>query len=70
MDLFDWPSIIRRLRDEGLTQGQIGERTGWNREQVAQYLMPLNSIADVSHPCKPYGKRYGKPPVYHMAGTL
>jgi len=28
MDLFDWLDVIGRLRDEGLTQAEIGERIG------------------------------------------
>ncbi len=45
MDLFDWLDIISKLRDEGLTQAQIGERIGWGRGQVSQYLMLLEKVA-------------------------
>jgi len=44
IDLFDWLSIIRRLRDEGLTQAQIGEKIGWSREQVNHYTRLLDSV--------------------------
>jgi ParB-like chromosome segregation protein Spo0J len=45
MDLFDWLDIIDKLRNEGLTQAQIGERIGWSRGQISQYLVLLEKIA-------------------------
>ena len=44
MDLFDWLDVIGRLRGEGLTQAEIGERIGWTREQVKHYIAVLNTI--------------------------
>ena len=44
MDLFDWLDIIRRLRDEGLTQEQIGEKIGWSRTDVANNVAVLDKI--------------------------
>jgi len=44
MDLFDWLDIIKKLRDEGLTQAQIGERIGWSREQVRNYINILSKV--------------------------
>ena len=44
MGLFDWLDVIGRLRDEGLTQAEIGERIGWTREQVKHYIAVLNTI--------------------------
>ena len=44
MDLFDWLDIIGKLREEGLTQAQIGERIGWSREQTKDYITVLNKI--------------------------
>lgn len=44
MDLFDWLGVIGRLRDEGLTQAQIGERVGWSRKQVADHSRTLESV--------------------------
>ncbi len=37
LDLFDWLDVIGKLRGEGLTQAQIGERVGWSRIVVAGY---------------------------------
>jgi len=34
----------KRLRGEGLTQAEIGERIGWTREQVKHYIAVLNTI--------------------------
>ena len=45
MDLFDWIDIIKKLREEGLTQAQIGEKIGWSRENVSRYPMLINKIA-------------------------
>ena len=45
MDLFDWLDIIGKLRDEGLTQAQIGERIGWSRGAVSNYILLADSIA-------------------------
>ncbi|NPD90684.1 MAG: ParB N-terminal domain-containing protein [Asgard group archaeon] len=44
MDLFDWLTIIKKLREEGLTQKEIGEKIGWTRGQINQYTMLLNKI--------------------------
>lgn len=43
-DLFDWLSILEKLRDEGSSQEEIGEKIGWSRGQVGNYFMLLNSI--------------------------
>lgn len=45
MDLFDWLDIIRKLRDEGLTQAQIGEKLGWSVQLVSAYNVLLNKIS-------------------------
>jgi len=45
MDLFDWLDVIGRLRSEGLTQEQIGERIGWSRKQVSDYVRLLDNVA-------------------------
>ena len=44
MDLFDWLDIIKKLRDEGLTQSQIGERIGWSESKVKQYSALLSTV--------------------------
>ena len=44
MDLFDWLNIISGLRDEGLTQAQIGGRIGWSEGSIKKYAMLINSI--------------------------
>lgn len=44
MDLFDWLGIIKQLREEGLTQKEIGEKIGWSESQIKQYSMLLNKI--------------------------
>ena len=44
MDLFDWLDVIGRLRAEGLTQAEIGEKIGWTESKVKQYSALLNSI--------------------------
>jgi len=45
MDLFDWLDVIGRLRDEGLTQAEIGEKIGWSRGAVSQYAMLQDNVA-------------------------
>ncbi len=44
MDLFDWMDIIGRLRDEGLTQAEIGERIGWSRMAVNHYTRLADGV--------------------------
>ena len=44
LDLFDWLDIVKQLRNEGLTQAQIGERIGWSESAVKQYGALLNKI--------------------------
>lgn len=44
MDLFDWLDVIGRLRGEGLTQAEIGERVGWSESKVKQYSALLTSV--------------------------
>ena len=36
--------MISGLREQGLTQAEIGERIGWTREQVKHYIAVLNTI--------------------------
>ena len=45
MDLFDWLDVVKRLKDEGHTQEQIGEKIGWSRGAVSQYIMLSKEIA-------------------------
>lgn len=44
MDLFDWLDLISGLREQGLTQAEIGEKIGWTESKVKQYSALLNSI--------------------------
>ena len=44
MDLFDWLGVVSKLREEGLTQAQIGERIGWSRTAVQDYLRILDKV--------------------------
>ena len=43
MDLFDWVELISKMRDEGLTQKEIGERIGWSNQKVSQFNLLSNS---------------------------
>ena len=45
MDLFDWLDIVGRLRDEGLTQKEIGDKIGWSRGVISQYVVLQDKIA-------------------------
>ena len=48
MGLFDWLDVIGRLRDEGLTQAEIGEKIGWSRTKVANYAQLIeNTVTNV-----------------------
>lgn len=48
MDLFDWLDIIKKLKDEGKTQKEIGEIVGWSQQKVSDYTQIINKItADV-----------------------
>ena len=44
MDLFDWLDVIGKLRGEGLTQAEIGEKIGWSESKVKDYSRLLNAI--------------------------
>lgn len=37
--------MIGRLRNEGLTQAEIGDRIGWSRSAVSQYIMLQDKVA-------------------------
>ena len=57
MDLFDWVELISKMRDEGLTQQEIGERISWSRGKVSQYQMLLENIAtDILNRTKKFQK--------------
>lgn len=43
MDLFDYLDLISQLRDEH-TQAEIGEKLGWSRSKVQDYVRLLNSV--------------------------
>ena len=48
MDLFDWLDLISGLREQGLTQAEIGEKIGWSRTKVADYARLIeNTVANV-----------------------
>jgi len=50
---FDWLDIIKRLRNEGLIQKEIGEKIGWTRTKIADFNRIIESIvADVLDLCK------------------
>jgi len=40
--IFDRLDIIKRLREEELTQTQIGEKVGWTREAARNYVIVLD----------------------------
>ena len=44
LDLFDWLNIISQLREQNLTQVQIGKRIGWSRDKVQGYVDILNKV--------------------------
>lgn len=44
LDLFDWLGMIQQLKEEGLTQKEIGKTVGWTRTLVANYNQLLESI--------------------------
>lgn len=44
LDLFDRLGIIKKLRDEGFTQQQIGDGIGWSRDIVARYSLLSDRI--------------------------
>lgn len=45
MDLFDWLDLIGKLRNDGLTQAEIGEKIGKSRKWVSDYIRLLDGIA-------------------------
>ncbi len=55
-DLFDWLDIIGKLRAEGLTQLQIGEKIGWSRDLVKNYQRLIDgvgtNILDLAKQCQ------------------
>ena len=44
MDLFDWVELISKMRDEGLTQQEIGDKIGWSRNQVARISSLIEKV--------------------------
>ena len=44
MDLFDWLDLISGLREQGLTQADIGEKIGWSRDLVARYTGLIGKV--------------------------
>jgi site-specific DNA-methyltransferase (adenine-specific) len=44
MDLFDWLDIIKKLKEEGMTQKEIGEKIGWSEGDVKKHSMLINNI--------------------------
>lgn len=52
MDLFDYIQCIKKLKNEGFTQQQIGEKIGWSRENVKNYNKIIESIGtDILNLC-------------------
>jgi DNA-binding transcriptional MerR regulator len=57
MDLFDWLDIIKKLKNEGLTQKEIGVKIGWSSEKVMQYSALLgNILTRILDLCRQYQK--------------
>jgi len=58
MDLFDWLSIIRKLKNQGLTQQEIANKIGWNtQQQVSNYFKILDLFTtQILDFCKSYQK--------------
>lgn len=53
MDVFDYIESIAKMRDSGLTQSSIGERIGWSRAAISQYIGLMESVAtNVLAKCK------------------
>jgi len=42
---FDWLSIIQKLKDEGLTQKDIGEKIGWSNKVVSHHNQIMEKIS-------------------------
>lgn len=45
MDLFDWLNIIQKLKKEGLTQEEIGNKIGWSQRKVADYFQIIKNFS-------------------------
>lgn len=45
MDLFDWIDVVKQLREQNLTQEQIGEKIGWSRGKVSNYFLIIDKLA-------------------------
>ena len=55
MDLFDWLSIIRQLKDKGLTLKEIGKKINMEESMIKMYSSLLkNLVAEVVDFCKQY----------------
>lgn len=46
MYLFDWLSIIQKLKDDGLTHKEIGEKIGWSESKVKDHSALLKNIVE------------------------
>jgi len=57
MDLFDWLSIIQRLKEDGLTLKEIEEKTHWKKSYIGYHTQLKEKIStDVLDFCKSHQK--------------
>ncbi|MFL2129579.1 hypothetical protein [Ruoffia sp. FAM 26255] len=59
MDLFDWVELISKMRDEGLTQKEIGDKIGWSEGNVKKYSMLLNKVPHILEKSKQHQEGRG-----------
>jgi site-specific DNA-methyltransferase (adenine-specific) len=59
MDLFDWLECIGKLKGEGFTQQQIGEKIGWSLDAVKKHSVLLSKVPTILELCKEYQKGRG-----------
>ena len=59
MDLFDWVELISKMRDEGLTQQEIGDKIGWSEGNVKKYSMLLNKVPRILEKAKQHQEGRG-----------
>ena len=54
MDLFDWIELIDKMREDGMTQQEIGEEIGWTRAKVGEYSQLINNVGNIIDLVKKY----------------
>jgi hypothetical protein len=54
MDLFDWIDIVSKLKSEGFTLKDIGDKLSWSEDIIKRYSSLLTKVTNILNLCKKY----------------